>query len=120
MLIDGKLTQPVYIMRGSRGGGGGSGGAGPPLEFSKLIIADITGNEKNSYFSLPQLYVKVGPPPWKNSLDPRLPEIYRPTANLMKSRQMTANLSEQCTQPMINEMSCVFFYLIHIPYFWWI
>ena len=30
---------------------GGSGGSGPPLEFAKLNIADITGNEKNSYFS---------------------------------------------------------------------
>ena len=26
---------------------GGSGGSGPPLEFAKLNIADITGNEKN-------------------------------------------------------------------------
>ena len=34
-------------MRGSRGGGG----SGPPMEFAKLNIADITGNEKNSYFS---------------------------------------------------------------------
>ena len=46
-------------MRGSRGGVGG--GFGPPLEFAKLNIADITGNEKISY-ALPQLYVKVGPP----------------------------------------------------------
>ena len=49
-------------MRGSRGGVGGSG---RPLEFAKLNIADITGNEKNSYFSFlctSQLYVKVGPP----------------------------------------------------------
>ena len=33
--------------------------------FAKLNIADITGNEKNSYFSYlctSQLYVKVGPP----------------------------------------------------------
>ena len=36
-------------MGGSRGGG--SGVSGPPLEFAKLNIADITGNEKNSYFS---------------------------------------------------------------------
>ena len=35
-------------MRGSRGGVWGSG---PPLEFAKLNIADITGNEKISYFS---------------------------------------------------------------------
>ena len=26
---------------------GGSGGSGPPLEFAKLNMADITGNEKN-------------------------------------------------------------------------
>ena len=38
-----------YDMRGSRGGGG-SGGPDPPLEFAKLNIADITGNEKISYF----------------------------------------------------------------------
>ena len=40
---------------------GGSGGSGPPLEFAKLNIADITGNEKLVIFqicSLPQLYVK--------------------------------------------------------------
>ena len=30
---------------------GGSGGSGPPREFAKLNIADITGNEKISYFS---------------------------------------------------------------------
>ena len=37
-------------MRGSKGGG--VGGAGPPpLEFAKLNIADITENEKISYFS---------------------------------------------------------------------
>ena len=32
---------------------GGSGGPDPPppLEFAKLNIADITGNEKNNYFS---------------------------------------------------------------------
>ena len=36
------------VMRGSRGG---SGGSGLPLEFAKLNIADITGNEKISYFS---------------------------------------------------------------------
>ena len=35
-------------MRGSRGGGRGSG---PPLEFAKLNIADITENEKIIYFS---------------------------------------------------------------------
>ena len=32
-------------MRGSRGGGG-VGGVRPPLEFAKLNITDITGNEK--------------------------------------------------------------------------
>ena len=44
----------------------GSGGPDPPpLEFAKLNIADITGNEKIVIFhicALPQLYVKVGPP----------------------------------------------------------
>ena len=30
---------------------GGSGGSEPPLEFSKLNIADITGNEKIGSFS---------------------------------------------------------------------
>ena len=39
-----------FIMRGSREGGG-AGGPGPPLEFAKLNIADIAGNEKISYFS---------------------------------------------------------------------
>ena len=38
-------------MRGSRGGGGGGPDPPPPLEFAKLNIADITGNEKISYFS---------------------------------------------------------------------
>ena len=37
-----------------------------PLEFAKLNIADITGNEKKLVIfhisALPQLYVKVGPP----------------------------------------------------------
>ena len=49
-------------MRGSRGGVGGI----PQLEFAKLNIADITGNEKKLVIfhicALPQLYVKVGPP----------------------------------------------------------
>ena len=47
-------------MRGYRGGS----------EFAKLNITDITGNEKIASFhicALPQLYVKVGPPPEKNS-----------------------------------------------------
>ena len=47
----------------------GVGGGG--LEFAKLNITDITGNEKKKVIfnicALPQLYVKVGPPPpWKN------------------------------------------------------
>ena len=40
---------------------GGSGGSGPPLEFAKLNIADITRNEKIVIFhicALPQLYIK--------------------------------------------------------------
>ena len=51
---------------------GGSGGSGPPLEFAKLNIADITGNEKISYFSYlctspvirqtKSILLKVGPP----------------------------------------------------------
>ena len=41
------------------GWGGGGGGSGTPLEFAKLNIADITGNEKISYFS----YLCIGPPP---------------------------------------------------------
>ena len=44
-------------MGGSRGGGGPD-----PLEFAKLNIADITGNEKKLVMfhnsALPQLYVK--------------------------------------------------------------
>ena len=52
-------------MRGSRGGVGG-GPDPPPLEFAKLNIADITGNEKKIVIfhicALPQLNVKVGPP----------------------------------------------------------
>ena len=58
-------------MRGSRGGGRGSGPL--PLEFAKLNIADITGNEKISYFSYlcfstvirqtESILLKVGPPP---------------------------------------------------------
>ena len=31
--------------------GGGPDPPPPPLEFAKLIIAEITENEKNSYFS---------------------------------------------------------------------
>ena len=41
--------------------GGGGGGSGPPLEFAKLNIADITRDEKIVIFpicALPQLYVK--------------------------------------------------------------
>ena len=56
---------------------GSRGGSGPPLEFAKLNIADITGNKKLVIFhicALPQLYVKVGPP-WKIFLDPRLTSL---------------------------------------------
>ena len=83
-------------MRGSREGGRGGGGPDPPpLAFAKLNIGDITGNEKISYFSylctstvirqtesinktsiqvcvMGFFLLKVGPPPWKNFLDPRL------------------------------------------------
>ena len=58
-------------MRGSRGGMGGGTGP-PPLEFARLNIADITGNEKNSYFlyvctstvirQTESILLKVGPP----------------------------------------------------------
>ena len=65
------------------GGGVGGGGSGPPPpEFAKLNIAHITGNKKISYFSYlctspvirqtESIILKVGPPPWKNFLDPRL------------------------------------------------
>ena len=50
----------MIYMRGSRGGVGGVR-IPPPLEFAKLNIADITGNEKLVIFHiclLPQLYVK--------------------------------------------------------------
>ena len=63
-------------MAGGVGGGGGGGGGRtppPPLEFAKLNIADITGNEKISYFSYvctstvirqtESILLKVGPPP---------------------------------------------------------
>ena len=73
----------IHVVRGSRGGVGGGGvRTPPPPEFSKLNIADITGNEKISYFSYvctstvirqtESILLKVGPPPWKNFLDPRL------------------------------------------------
>ena len=50
-------------MRGSKGGVQ----TPPPLEFAKLNIAYITGNEKIKLVifhicALPQLYVKVEPP----------------------------------------------------------
>ena len=48
MLIDGKLTQPVYIMRGSRGGGGR---VRTPLEFAKLNSTILLEMKKISYFS---------------------------------------------------------------------
>ena len=46
--IDYTLYADMTSMRGSRGGGVGGGSA---LEFAKLNIANITGNEKISYFS---------------------------------------------------------------------
>ena len=56
-------------MRGSRGG---VGGVRTPLEYAKLNIADITGNEQISYFSYlctstvirltESILLKVGPP----------------------------------------------------------
>ena len=77
------------IMRRSRGGVGGSG---PPLEFAKLNIADITENEKISYFSYlctsqvirqtQSILLKVGPPR-KNFLDPCL-EIVHPVSFYME------------------------------------
>ena len=54
-------------MRGSRGGVGG--GSGPPLEFAKLKIADITENEKIGYFSYlcTSTFIRQGwIPPGKN------------------------------------------------------
>ena len=52
------------------------------VEFAKFNIADITGHEKNCYFSYlctstvtrqtESILLKVGPPPMKNFLDPRL------------------------------------------------
>ena len=36
---------------------GGAGGSGPPLEFAKLNIADITGNEKLVIFHICSLPV---------------------------------------------------------------
>ena len=64
--------------------GGGGGGSVSPLEFAKLNIADITGNEKISYFSYLCISTVIRqqnqsnlrldpPPPRKNFLDPRLP-----------------------------------------------
>ena len=84
-------------MCGSRGGRGGGGTH--PLEFAKLNIADITGNEKKKLFFIfvhfhsytsdriiPQNNNRISSiqvcvmgffllrldPPWKNILDPRL------------------------------------------------
>ena len=71
-----KIT--IHIMRGSRGGAGGVRTPPPPIEFAKLNIADITGNEKKEVIfhicALPQLYFKQNqsylrldpPPPGKN------------------------------------------------------
>ena len=56
----------------------GGSGPPPPLEFAKLNIADITGNEKLVIFHIcavirqtESILLKVGSP-WKNFLDPRL------------------------------------------------
>ena len=60
---------------------GGSGGSGPPLEFAKLNIDDITGNEQISYFSylcISTVIRQGWTPPWKNFLDPRLYSIHVP------------------------------------------
>ena len=75
------LYADMTSMRGSRGGGVGGGSA---LEFAKLNIANITGNEKISYFSYlctstvihqtESILLKVGTP-WKNFLDPRLTRL---------------------------------------------
>ena len=62
-------TIPPYTCADLEGGGGPG-----PLEFAKLNIADITGNEENSYFSYlctstvirqtdsESILLKVGPP----------------------------------------------------------
>ena len=59
------------VLRGSRGG---SGGSGLPLEFAKLNIADITGNEKISYFSYlcTSTVIRQGRTPPEKYLDQRL------------------------------------------------
>ena len=57
MLIDGKLTQPVYIMRGSRGGGG----PGPPWNLQSLTRRYYWKWKKLVIFhicALPKLYVR--------------------------------------------------------------
>ena len=64
-------------MRGSRGGGEGSGPPPPPWNLQNLISPILLEMKKSVIFqicALPQLYVKVGPPPplWKNCLNPRL------------------------------------------------
>ena len=90
-------------MRGSRGVGGG-GGVRTPLEFAKLNIADITGNEKIIFHicALPQLYVKQNQsylrldPPWKNFLDPRL-RCYG-LASAVLRRLLTSSTQELLTQ----------------------
>ena len=53
-----EITQKgaVYPCADLEGGRGGR--TPPPPEFAKLNIADITGNEKISYFS----YLCIGPP----------------------------------------------------------
>ena len=85
-----------FIMRGSRGGVGGSG---PPLEFAKLNIADITGNEKISYFSYlcistvirqtESILLKVGPHLEKFSGSA---PVYMDIMNSTKSSKKVVNL----------------------------
>ena len=55
--------------------GGGRGGPDPPWNLQSLTSPILLEMKKLAIFhicALPQLYVKVGPPPWKNFLDPRL------------------------------------------------
>ena len=56
----------ITIMRGSRGGRGSGGPDPPPRKFAKLNIANITGNEKISFFHIWDFffsYLRLGPPP---------------------------------------------------------
>ena len=71
-------------MRGSRGGG--SGGSGPPLEFVKLNIADITGNEKITYFSYlcPSIVIRQGWTPLEKFSGSAPDECTRPRFKIRK------------------------------------